>query len=87
MSRLERFRSLRDHMIIGSVFRILSAADVESCEKYIMAREHLNDQEFAAQVNQFMVDVPREQRPPEKKLSAMWALLSQSVPVVRRKRR
>lgn len=87
MGRIENFRALRGHLIIGTCFRVLKDAEVEDCEKFIHEWDHLNQDEFALKANRWFMDVPESQRPSQKKMSAMWALVMQSNPYQKQRRR
>lgn len=76
--RLEKFRSLKDHLVIGVCFKHLGKKEIEMCEKFILDNDHLDQHEFAFTANRWMLNVPSDQRPSQKKYSAMWALIIQS---------
>lgn len=84
--RMNKFLSLRDHLIIGKAFNVLSPKEIHQCASFIMANEKLDDNQFAEKTNRWMLDVPKDQRPSDKKRSAMWAIVSQSVEVKVRRR-
>lgn len=83
MNRLDRFHTLRHHVIIGACFRALGKKEIQMCEAFITENEHLSDNDFAHKANRWFLDVPADQRPSTHKVSAMWALVAQSIKVVR----
>ncbi len=83
--RLVRFHSLKSHLVIGVCFKVLGPKEIQACEAFINESTALDDNEFAHKINRWMLDWPKEKRPSSKKVSAMWALVSQSIePKVRK---
>lgn len=79
--RLAKFNSFREHLIIGQCFKVLGKKEIAECERFILDNEALDDDQFAEKANRWMLDLPKEQRPPDKKYNAMWALVSQCIEV------
>ena len=84
--RLNNFRKLREHLIIGKLFKGLPQAAIEECEQFILDNKHLDTNGFTTAVNRWLID---DHSSPfrGKVANKMWALVSQSVKteIIRRK--
>jgi hypothetical protein len=73
MSRLQNFEALKEHPMLGTIYKKLSAADIELCRAFLRETESLSRDEYSLKVNRWYLDKPKPKR-----LSDMWALVLQS---------
>lgn len=73
MSRLENFRKLREHPMIGKDFKKLSQAELTICEIFIQEREGMTNDQFMHDANRWYLDQPKP-----KNYDYMWGLVIQS---------
>lgn len=88
MKRRDKFESLRGHLIIGKMFKKLTAKEVKFCEEFLDATEGLDDDRYSLTVNRLGVQTSFDMEfRTLKNKSHIWALLSQAVePNIRRQR-
>lgn len=72
MLREQKIYKLMEHPMIGSLFKKLTKAELETCKAFLSESEHLNDDDFALKCNRWMLDQPKP-----KNYSTMWAIVSQ----------
>jgi hypothetical protein len=80
--RITRFNAFENDPGQEKLFKSLTPAEREQCRDFIRAHDHLPLNEFAEVVNRWMIDQSKPKR-----YAVMWALVSQTNPVVIRRRR
>jgi hypothetical protein len=73
-TRLSKFHSHRDHIMLGKLMARLTREELALCEEFITIREHLSHDRFCEAVNRWYLDAPKKPR----HLNDMWALVLQS---------
>lgn len=71
--RLTIFESFKEDPGQRTLFAKLTEADLEQCRAFIRDRSSLDRNDFAKEVNRWMLDQPKP-----KNYTAMWALVSQA---------
>lgn len=73
MKRLEKFRSMAEHVMHRKTMRRLSESEFDECVAFIEDHDHLDVNEFTLKVNRWKLDQPKT-----KHHTDMWALCLQS---------
>lgn len=74
MKRIEKFNSLKNHQVIGKIYKKLNKDDILFCENFLKENENLNNDDFAFKVNRLGLNGEKS-----KNINNIWALLIQSI--------
>ncbi len=83
LDRYDRFRSHRQHPMLGKIYNRLGPNELSFCRDFIMRTSHMTDDQFIFTVNRIDLDKPVKMA----HSTDIWALLSQCIPIRTRKRR
>ena len=74
MKRIEKFNSLKNHQVIGKIYKKLSKEDILFCENFLKENGNLSNDDFAFKVNRLGLNGEKS-----KNINNIWALLIQSI--------
>ena len=75
MDRINKFKKLKEHPMMGKDFKKLSSAEYMECITFLTFTDSLNRNEYCSRVNRWKLDQPNERT---KNHTIMWSLLIQS---------
>lgn len=74
MKRIEKFNSIKNHQVIGKIYKKLSKDDILFCENFLKENGNLSNDAFAFKVNRLGLNGEKS-----KNINNIWALLIQSI--------